>query len=522
MYHRMGVILVSIFVLFGVCLTQAAAGSPTQVMSYGENIWGQLGNDGYVANNPTPTGVTLPGATGSPVQVAVGEDHSIVLTSSGQIYTFGTGGLGSGNRYSEFRTPVAIKLPGATGSPVQAAAGVSFSLVLTSSGQLFAFGYNGAGQLGNGTTSYEEDPTPTVVTLPGATGSPVQVAAGREFSLVLTSSGQLYAFGGDSQGELGNGNNEYEGVPTPEQITLPGATGMPVQVAAGEYHSLVLTSSGQLYTFGDDQSGQLGNGSTTSRSTPEPITLPGATGSIVQIAAGWEFSLALTSSGQLYTFGNNEDGQLGNGKSDTEPHSTPEAIALPGATGSIEEIAAGKSHSLVVTSSGQLYEFGSDQYGQLGNGKTEETPVSTPALVTLPSVASVARGSSANHVLAIVAAPAPPLAVTTTTLPEGKQGTAYTATATATGGTAPLHWSAGLPGGLSINASSGQITGTPTVAGSSKVIITVTDAEGVKAESAPITLVIAAAPPSHHHHHHHHHHRCHHDDHHHHDHGWRG
>jgi alpha-tubulin suppressor-like RCC1 family protein len=492
----MGVVLAIVLAPLAICLPQAAASSPKQVVSFGENIWGQLGNDGYVQDNPTPNAVALPSATGSPVQVAVGEDHSIVLTSGGQIYTFGTGGLGSGNRFSEFRTPVAITLPGATGSPVQAAAGVSFSLVSTASGQLYTFGYNAVGQLGDGKSSYEEDPTPEAITLPGATGSPTEVAAGREFSLVLTSSGQLYAFGGDSHGELGNDNPfDFEGVSTPEAITLPGATGSPVQIAAGEYHSLVLTSTGQLYTFGDDHSGQLGNGKSDNEShpTPEAITLPGAAGPIVQVAAGWEFSLALTSTGQLYAFGNDEYGQLGNGKSDTESHPTPEAITLAGVTGSIREIAAGKNHSLVVTSSGELYAFGSDQYGQLGNGKTEETPYSTPTLV-LSHVKSVARGSSANHVLAIVPVPPPPLDVSTTTLPEGKQGAFYSATATATGGTPPLHWTAtGLPSGLRIDAHSGQIRGIPTVAGNSTVTLTATDAEGVTAESTPITLVIAAA-----------------------------
>jgi alpha-tubulin suppressor-like RCC1 family protein len=492
------VVLAAVLAPFAICLPQAAASPPKQVVSFGENIWGQLGNAGYVESVPTPAAVTLPGATGSPVQVAAGTDHSIVLTSGGQIYTFGTGGLGSGNRYSEFRTPVAITLPGATGPPVQAAAGVSFSLVLTASGQLYTFGNDATGELGDGKSSYEENPTPEAIALPGATGSPVQVAAGREFSLVLTSSGQLYAFGGDSNGELGDGSDNFEGVSTPEVIALPGATGSPVQVAAGEYHSLVLTSSGQLYTFGDDHSGQLGNGDTTSRSTPEAITLPGATGPIVQIAAGWEFSLALTSTGQLYAFGSDEYGQLGNGKSDAEPHPTPEAIALPGERGSIKEIAAGRNHSLVVTRRGQLFAFGSDQYGQLGNGKTEETPTSTPTLVSLSHVKSVARGSSANHVLAIVPVPPPPLAVSTTTLPEGKQGAFYAATAIATGGTPPLQWSAtGLPSGLRIDAHSGQIRGIPTAGGESTVTLTATDAEGVTAESAPIKLVIAAAECGH-------------------------
>jgi alpha-tubulin suppressor-like RCC1 family protein len=486
-----GVVLLLVLLPFATRTPLALAASPPgQVMDFGENIWGQLGNGGTANGDPNPQVVTLAGLDGSPVQVAAGTDHNIVLTSGGQIYTFGVSGLGSGNRYSEFRMPVAITLPGATGPPVQAAAGVSFSMVLTASGQLYTFGYNGAGQLGNGTSSYEEDPTPTPITLPGATGLPTQIAAGRESSLVLTASGQLYTFGGDSQGELGDGGSYFN--PTPEAITLPGATGPPVQVAAGEYHSLVSTSSGQLYTFGEGHFGQLGNGSTQSRSTPEQITLPGATGGVVQIAAGWEHSLALTSSGQLYAFGNDEHGQLGNGVSDDEPHPTPEVVTLPGAVGSIEQIAAGREDSLVVTSSGQLYAFGSNQYGQLGNGKLETAAHPIPTLVEIPPVMSVAPGSSANDTLVITYTP---LAVATKALPEGIEGTAYTTTVAANGGTPPLHWSAtGLPSGLSIDPASGQISGTPTQAGRSTVKLTVTDAHGVEAQSAPLILLIATLP----------------------------
>lgn len=99
--------------------------------------------------------------------------------------------------------------------------------------------------------------------------------------------------------------------------------------------------------------------------------------------------------------------------------------------------------------------------------------------------------------LAIVPVPPPPLAVSTTTLPEGKQGAFYTAAATATGGTPPLHWSAtGLPAGLRIYAHSGQIHGIPTAGGESTVTLTATDAEGLTSESAPIKLVITAVAGS--------------------------
>jgi alpha-tubulin suppressor-like RCC1 family protein len=469
-----------------------AAGPSAQVMDFGENLWGQLGDGPDPESDPSLKVVTFADATGSPVQVAAGWDHSMVVTSSGQVYTAGTGGaLGGGSRFDEFRHPTAITLPGLSGLPVQAVAGGSISLVLTSGGQLYSFGYNASGELGNGTMGYEEDATPTLITLPGATGPPVQAAIGREFSVVVTSTGQLYAFGENDFGQLGNpeGWGKY---PTPEEVTLPGATGPVVQVAAGEYHTLALTSSGQVYTFGGNGEGQLGNGTTSQQGTPEEITLPGATGLPVQVAAGWEDSVVLTSTGQLYTFGSNTYGQLGNGTSDASPHPTPEVITLPGATGSIVQIAAGFEDTLVVTSTGQLYTFGRNSFGELGTGSADNEPHATPTLVQqLPPVTAVALGSSARYSLLLTDVP---LAVTTRALPEGDVGVAYDLAAAAVGGAPPLHWSStGLPAGLTIDPASGQISGTPTSSGTSVVKLTVTDADGAERHSPSLIFLVNAA-----------------------------
>jgi hypothetical protein len=227
------------------------------------------------------------------------------------------------------------------------------------------------------------------------------------------------------------------------------------------------------------------------------VTLPGASGPVTQVAAGQSHSLAVTSTGQLYAFGQNFLGQLGSlvnsGTNNANP--TPMLVTLPGATGSVTQIAAGQSHSLAVTSSGQLYAFGYNYFGQLGSetniGVGGANP--TPALVALPAgttIDTVARGNG-NHTLALVA----DLAVTSESLPAGRVGVPYSASAQASGGTPPYILAAlGLPAGLTINPASGQITGTPTTPGSSNVTLTVTDAYGISASSAGIPLNIAPVP----------------------------
>jgi hypothetical protein len=142
--------------------------------------------------NPTPTLVSLPGATGAVSQIAAGAAHTLALTSSGQLYAFGAnqyGELGSATNNGKILanpTPTLVSLPGATGTVSQIAAGGGHTLALTSSGQLYAFGYNGNGELGRATNSGTTlaNPTPTLVSLPGATGTVSQIAAGASDTLV--------------------------------------------------------------------------------------------------------------------------------------------------------------------------------------------------------------------------------------------------------------------------------------------------------------------------------------------------
>jgi alpha-tubulin suppressor-like RCC1 family protein len=444
----LGAVMIAVFGATALVASVAAASAATPggvPYAFGANDSGELGsasNIGTANANPTPTPVALPAGVGAVTEIAgglspQGRGYSLAVSASGGLYAFGDnqyGELGiatnSGSDVSN-PTPTVVTLPGQDGAVMQVAAGGGYSLVLTATGQLYGFGNNDSGELGstsnNGT--FNANPTPTLVGLPGQNGAVTQIAAGYDHSLVVTSTGQLYAFGYNGDGDLGNATNDGADVanPTPTSVSLPGQVGPVTHVAAGGFQSLVITASGQLYSFGQNEYGELGlaanSGTYDANPTPTLVTLPGATGTVAQIATGYSHSLAVTSTGQLYAFGDNDYGQLGNdtGNGTTTANATPTQVTLPGQNGAITQIAAGYFHSLAVTASGQLYAFGDNDDGQLGNDTDidSDTANPTPTLVSFPTgmtVDSVAEGPTASHTLAIVSgpvtapAPAPPAA----------------------------------------------------------------------------------------------------------------
>jgi alpha-tubulin suppressor-like RCC1 family protein len=418
------VAVVVVLLLLAQASPSGADSSAGSLVSFGDNYYGQLGtttNNRSSAANATPTAVTLPGQSGSVSQVAAGSDFSLAVTSTGQLYGFGDnqyGQLGSatnnvGNTPNP--TPTLVTLPGESGTVTQVAAGTDHSLAVTSSGQLYAFGDNYHGQLGNSTSNGTSaaNPTPTLVTLPGGSGTVTQVAAGDDVSLVVTSTGELFAFGANDYGQLGFGTNNgtNNANPSPTEVQLPGGSGSVTGVAAGDDFSLVATSSGELYSFGDNYYGQLGtatnDGINIANPSPTLVTLPGESGTVTQIAAGSGFSLVVTSSGQLFSFGTNDSGQLGIATNDGMggvPDPTPTLVALPGESGTVTAVAAGDDYSLAVTSSGQLYAFGDGGEGQLGSATITGPDNATPTLVSLPvgspAAAQVAAGVGQSLVIA--------------------------------------------------------------------------------------------------------------------------
>jgi alpha-tubulin suppressor-like RCC1 family protein len=262
---------------------------------------------------------------------------------------------------------------------------------------VFAWGFNGAGELGNGTTAgYSPDPG-SVLIPPGTIIT--AIGAGDEDSLALTSTGSVLAWGFNRAGQLGNGTTTDSAVPVSVLIP-PGIT--ITAVAAGAYHNLALTSTGSVLAWGSNGTGQLGNGGAPDNHVPVSVLVPP---NITAVAAGSSHSLALSSTGSVYAWGANSSGQLGNGTG--MDSTTPLPVRLPSGT-TITAIAAGGAVaypppgiSLALTSSGSVLAWGYNGDGELGNGSYVNSALPVP--VSLPSgtiVTAVAAGWW--HSLAIV------------------------------------------------------------------------------------------------------------------------
>ncbi|MEV5568959.1 Ig-like domain repeat protein [Spirillospora sp. NPDC052269] len=367
-----------------------AAAWPTDLaFGMGYNRFGQLGDGTNVSPN-TPTPVLLPAGV-RVSQVSGGFSHSLALTADGQVLAWGRntyGQLGDDSRTGSY-TPVQVHLPAGV-TVTQISAGDLHSLALTSDGRVLAWGANFNGQLGD--DSRTNGITPVEVHLP--TGVTVtRVAAGASFSLAVTSDGRALAWGFNGQGQLGDGTTTDRH--TPVYVHTP--SGVHVTQLAADTHSLAVTSDGRALAWGYNGDGQLGDGTTTDRHTPVYVHLPSGV-TVKQVAAGPQHSLAVTSDGRVLAWGYNYWGTLGDGTQDD--HHTPVEAHLPGGV-RVTQVAAGWSVSLAVTSDGRGLGWGFNGDGGLGDGTNTDryTPVSM-ALPPSTVATQVAAGNGHSLVLA--------------------------------------------------------------------------------------------------------------------------
>jgi alpha-tubulin suppressor-like RCC1 family protein len=380
------------------------------VVAWGANESGQLGN-GSMTNSSVPVLVNQTGVLNGKTVVAVfaGSRHSLALCSDGTVTAWGDNGsdqLGNGTTFNS-SIPVLVDQTGVLSgkSVVALAAGNSHSLALCSDGTLAAWGANGSGQLGDGSTFNSS--VPVLVNQTGVLNGKTVVAVftGGRHSLALCSDGTVAAWGANEFGQLGNGTSFFERKPLLLNRTgyLNGKT--VVAVSAGSEHSLALCSDGTVAAWGRGGGGRLGNGSTTSSSVPVMVSQIGVLSgkTVVEVSAGGGHNLALCSDGRVAAWGLNSSGQLGNGSTADiyVPVFINQAGVLSGKT--VVAVSAGGVHSLALCSDGTVAAWGLNSSGQLGNGST--TNSSVPVLVDQTGVLSgkivVAVSAGGSHNLAL-------------------------------------------------------------------------------------------------------------------------
>jgi alpha-tubulin suppressor-like RCC1 family protein len=352
--------------------------------AWGYNHEGQLGNDtsGEGTERNTPVAVSNISGVKS---VKAGCDHSLALKENGLVRAWGDnfyGQLGNANTGTNSDVPVAVTIENVKAI----SAGCTHNLALKENGTVWAWGSNYDGELGNGEFDAGSNVPVRVANI--GTGAKA-IAAGRYFSLALMKDGTVRSWGYNYEGELGNGTSgDGTNRSTPGPLSNLSNVKAIATDASG-YHSLALLNSGTVKSWGENDNGQLGNGASlpgADKSTP--VRVANLTG-VRAIATGGYHSLALMESGRVKSWGDNEYAQLGNGNhGDGTDRSTPGNVM---GLDNVRSISGGMSHSLAILESGRARSWGYNFEGELGNGASgsgaeSDVPVAVKNLLGVRSM----------------------------------------------------------------------------------------------------------------------------------------
>lgn len=380
-------------------------------------IWGEGIGDGMLGGGMHRVGSSygskmdalLPKALVSKVvldvhNIACGGRHAVLVTKQGEIFSWGEesgGRLGHGVEADVSHPKLIDTLSGMNIEFV--ACGEFHTCAVTLSGDLYTWGdgTHNFGLLGHGSEVSHWIPKKVSGVMEGVHVS--YISCGPWHTAVVTSAGQLFTFGDGSFGALGHGDHRGTNIPR-EVETLKGQR--TTTVACGVWHTAAVielmnelsvsgssgcSSTGKLFTWGDGDKGQLGHGDKEPRLVPECVAAL-VNESICQVACGHNLTVALTTSGQVYTMGSTAYGQLGSPVADGK---VPSRIDGKIADSFIDEIACGSYHVAVLTSKTEVYTWGKGSNGQLGHGDYDHR--NTPTLVNFlkdKQVKSVACGSN--------------------------------------------------------------------------------------------------------------------------------
>lgn len=321
----------------------------TAFSAFPEKAWGDTGSTKAETIDIKPSSI---------IQIEGGKGFTVILKKDGTVWTWGNnlrGKLGSGLN-SRDQAAAISGLSGITAIAV----GQTHSLALKSDGTVWSWGENTFGQLGDGTAIDRTSPV-QVADLTHVTA----ISAGTFHSVAVKDDGTVWTWGDNTYGQLGDGTNDARNKP----VIVKGNMVEIKSIASGAYHTLAIDKDGVVWAWGDDYFGELGYGYDQNRLNT-PIMATNTNWHITQIAAGFNFSIALKDDGTLLTWG------LIN-SSPTDIYSAATTSGMPdehkfpvliNGLDHVSQITAGNSHVVALKDDGSVYAWGDNSFGQLGVG----------------------------------------------------------------------------------------------------------------------------------------------------------
>ena len=351
--------------------------SNTTYKACGYNNYGQLGtgNSSIIFNS-----TLLNSSYNGILDIACGTQHTLTLQNTGEVCSFGynyTGQLGiSSTSGLAFPNLTPTKLPNIRNA-IQVSAGNSHSAILTSSGQVLTFGSNQRGQLGRTANSGSAIANPIPQAVAGISNA-ISVSCGLTHTAILLNTGQVVTFGVNLRGQLGIPTNINTNNSNPNPIIVPGINNA-ISVKCGAEFTIILLANGTLVGFGINQRGQLGI--STNYGNQNPVFVPTSISDIsnaIAIDCGNEFTVVLLADKTVLTFGMNQYGQLGNLINIGNTNGIYVPTLIPNMN-NIKTITAGNSHLFLQKQTGEIYTIGYNIYGQLGDNYYSSTINQIPA-----------------------------------------------------------------------------------------------------------------------------------------------
>ena len=337
------------------------------VSCWGWNDYGQLGDGTTTAQN-TPTQTSSLGEGRTAVVISTAQYHTCAILDDGSVSCWGkntNGQLGDGTTIDR-NTPTQTSSLGEGRTAVALDVGSFHTCAILDDGSVSCWGENAQGQLGDGTNNGQNIPTQTSSL--GINRTAVAITSGHRYTCIILDEGSVSCWGFNSWGQLGDGTNVDRNTPT--QTFSLGTDRTAVAITAGWAHTCAILDDGSVSCWGHNDNGQLGDGTTTARNTPTQTYSLGSGRIAITITAGLNHACAILDDGSISCWGNNYYGQLGDGTN--TDRNTPTSISFPEIYFTFErqavKISVGESHTCAVLDNGSVSCWGLGSSGQLGTG----------------------------------------------------------------------------------------------------------------------------------------------------------